>query len=144
MAQATIINKFGRIAGWNSLTIRFLNRNIEAVTELEYDDDQVMDNEHGAGKYPLGQSEGNYNAKAAVTLYAEELNSLVASLPPGTRIQDIPAFEIIAQYEYNGFVMKDVIRNCRFKNNGRSPKQGEGKMLKKIEILTSHIDWNVK
>lgn len=144
MSQATIINKFGRIVGWNNLTARVLGRNLEGFTELEYTDDVKMDNEYGGGKYPIGQSEGNYEPKASVMLYSEELVSLQASLPAGSRIQDIPPFDFIVQYDRNGVIQKDVIRNCRFKNNGRSAKQNEGKIQTKIDLLCSHIDWNVK
>lgn len=140
--NATIINKFGRIVGWNNITARFLNRNLEGITELEYDDDLEMDNEHGAGRYPLGQSEGNYNAKCSVTLFSEEMMALQASIPPGMRIQDIPPFPVIVEYDWNGVIKKDVIQNCRFRNNGRSVKQGDGKIVHKLTILTSHIDWS--
>lgn len=141
--ETTIINKFGSITGWNHLTVRVLNRDLEAITELSYDDEQKMDNEYGAGKYPVGQSEGNYEAKASITLYSEEIVALQSSLPPGKRIQDIPAFPIVVQYERNGIITKDIIQNCRFKNNGKDLKQGDGKIVKQIDLLCSHIDWNV-
>lgn len=144
MATATIINKFGRIVGWNNISVRFLNRTLEGIVELEYDDEQDKDNEYGAGKYPMGQSEGNYKPKAAVSLYSEELQSLQSQLPEGIRIQDIPPFPIIVQYERNGVVSKDIIQNASFKNNGRSVKQADGKIVTKIDLLTSHIDWNAK
>ncbi len=140
--NVTIINKFGRIVGWNNLTVRVLNRNLEGITEITYDDNVDMDNEHGAGRYALGQSEGNYTAKATISLFSEELVALQASITPGLRIQDIPVFPIIVEYDRNGIIQKDVIQNCRFKNNGREVKQADGKIVTKIEILTSHIDWN--
>jgi len=145
MAQATIINKFGKITGWNAITTRMLGRDLEAIAELSYTDNQQMENEYGAGKYPIGQSEGNYAAKASISLYSEELKALQASLAgTGLRIQDIPAFPIVVQYEHNGFLYKDVIQNCRLMDNGREVKQGDGKIVHKIGVLTSHIDWNVK
>jgi hypothetical protein len=142
VAQATIINKFGSILGWNSITVNVLNRDLEGITDISYDDEQKMENEYGAGKYPIGQSEGNYEPKASMSLYSEELNALQSSLPAGKRIQDIPPFPIVVQYERNGVIIKDVLQNCRFKNNGREVKQADGKIVTKIDLLLSHIDWN--
>lgn len=141
--NVTIINKFGRIVGWNNVTVRMLNRNLEGITEVMYDDELEIDAERGGGKYPLGTSEKNYSAKCSITLFSEELVALQASLPKGTRIQDIPAFPIVVEYDRNGFIQTDVVQNCRCKTNGREVKQGDGKIVHKIDIYTSHIDWNV-
>jgi len=139
---ATIINKFGRIIGWNNITVRMLSRDVEGITEIEYDDTVTKENEYGAGGFPMGQSQGNYEPKASFTLYSEELQAIQNALPPGTRIQDIPPFPITVAYERNGVVNKDVIQNASFKTVGKAVKQGDGKITHKCELLTSHIDWN--
>jgi hypothetical protein len=139
--NATIINKFGRIVGWNNITARFLNRNLEGITELEYDDNVDMANEQGAGKYPIGQSEMNYTAKCSITLFSEEMDALQAIVPPGLRIQDIPPFPIVIEYDRNGVIKTDTVQNCKIMNVGRAVKQGDGKIVHKCNVLTSHIDW---
>lgn len=139
----TIINKFGRIIGWNNLTFNFFGRDVEAFVELEYDDEQEMDNEYGAGKYPIGQNEGNYKAKGSITLYSEEIVAIQSSLPVGLRIQDVPPSPMTAAYERNGVITKDVLQNVRIKTVGKAVKQGDGKITHKCELLISHIDWNV-
>lgn len=144
MAQATIINKFGRIAGWNSITARFFGRNLEAFNEIEYHDKQAMANEYGGGKYPIGQSEGNYETEnCSISFYMEELVALQESIPAGQRIQDAPVTDIIVQYDWNGKIVKDIWRNARPMNNGRAAKNSDGKIVTKIDFLVSHIDWNV-
>lgn len=142
MAQPRIKNKFGTLIGWNNITANALGRDIDGITEIEYEDEMEMNNEHGAGNYPVGQSMGNYTAKASMSMYVEETIGLQKSLPPGKRLQEIAPFDISVVYEYDGVVLKDVLRNCRFKSNGRSTKQGEGKMIHKYELLISHIDYN--
>lgn len=143
MARATIINKFGRLVGWSDVTVTVLGRDLEGVTSVSYSDSVEWTNEMGAGNYPIGEGKGNYEAEASITLYAEELNGLQAQLAPGSRIQDIAAFDITVQYEYESTLVTDVIRSCRFKTNGKEVSQGDGKILKEIELKTSHIDFNV-
>jgi len=36
-----------------------------------------------------------------------------------------------------------VLRNCRFKDNGREMKNGQGKTVRQFNLVLSHIDWNV-
>lgn len=141
--MARIKNRFGTLIGWNNITVHILGRDVDGITEVDYEDEMEMNNEHGGGEFPVGQSEGNYEAKVSMTLYAEEIIALQKSLPSGKRLQQIKPFDIPVVYEYDGEILKDVIRNCRIKNNGRSVKQGDGKIVQKLELLCSHIDWNV-
>jgi len=144
MPKATIINKFGRMQGWNALTVEIMGREVEGFTEIEYDDSVSKENAYGGGKYPVGRGEGNYEAKCAITLYKEEMDAIQKSLPPGSRFQDIPPFDITCEYEQGGGVLsKDRIRNFEFKNRGIPVKQGDGTIAFKFEGLVSHIEWGV-
>ena len=108
MAQrTTIINKFGKMAGWNSVTARALGRDIVGIKTIE------------------------------------ERLALQASLPSGTRIQDIAPFPIVVAYDYGGTVYKDIIQNCRITDNGVDVKQGDKTIATDHNLLTSHINWNV-
>jgi hypothetical protein len=140
---STLINKFGKLAGWNSVTTNFLGRDVEGITELEYDDEQELENQYGAGAYPVGRGEGNYAAKASITLYLEETNAIQRSLPPGMRLSQIAPFDIVVEYEYNGFKVKDRIHNCQFKGRGVAVKQNDKVIAYKHELVVSHISWNV-
>lgn len=139
-----LINKFGLMAGWNQVKVNLFGRDLEGITELEYDDEQEMENVYGGGPMPIGQSKGNYAAKASITLFIEERNALLDSMPPGTRLQDIGPFDIPVQYEYLTRIYKDVLRNCRIKNNGVAVKQNDKTIAFKHDLLISHIDWNVR
>lgn len=143
MADTTIINKFGKLIGWNEIKLNLLGRDVEGITEIEYDDELEIENIYGAGRMPIGEGEGNYNAKASITLMIEEQLGILESLPPGKRIQDIPAFPISVTYEVNGKVFKDRIKNVRIKNNGRAVKQNDKTIAFKYDLKVSHISWNV-
>lgn len=142
MPTPKIINKFGTLIGWNQVTPNVLGREVEGITEVEYGDEQDVAPAYGAGNYPIGEEVKNYKANASVTMYIEELIALQQQLPKGGRLSDL-VFDIPVQYEYNGSFYKDIIRNFRPTKNPRSIKQGDGKILSKIEGYTSHIDWNV-
>lgn len=142
MPAQRIINKFGKLTGWNAITVNILGRDLEGITELEYNDEQEIENAYGAGGYPVGETDGNYSATCSLTLFLEENKALLQSLPPGTRIQDIAPFDINVVYEVEGVIYKDIIRNCRFRNNGRSASQNDKTMTYQYDLKCSHIDWN--
>lgn len=141
---ATIINKFGTLQGWNSITANFLGRDLEGITALGYSDEVTKENAYGAGMFPVGRTEGNYAALANVTLLKEEVDALQASLPPGKRLQDIGPFPIIVVYQNKaGRVVKDIINNCEFTGHAVDVKQADGSIEKAFELVVSHIDWGL-
>lgn len=142
--MARIINKFGEVTGWNHITLNMLGRDVEGVNELEYNDDQEMENVYGAGAYPVGQGKGQYNATAGITLMIEEKRAIEASLPSGRRLQDVAPFDIKVSYDVDGTIYTDVIKNCRIKNNGVAVSQNDKTIATKHDLLCSHIEWNVK
>lgn len=144
MAETKIINKFGTMQGWNSITVNLLGRDLEGITELKYTDSETKENVYGAGKYPIGRSRGNYEAEAAVTLLKEEADALQASLSQGKRVQDIAPFDITVEYENkDGQIKKDRIRNCEFTNAGTEVAQSDGTIATEYTLLVSHIEYNI-
>jgi hypothetical protein len=144
MANATIINKFGKMKGWNSITVNLLGRDVEGITQIAYSDNVTKENVYGAGKMPIGRSQGNYEPEASFTLYKEEVDALRLALGPGRRIQDIEPFDIVVQYETpTGEIFKDIIRNAEFTNDGVEVEQGNGTITTQYTLIVSHIDWSV-
>lgn len=138
-----LINKFGYMAGWNNVTVNLLGRDLEGITELAYSDETEKENVYGAGGMPVGRGAGNYAAEASITLLREEVVALQKSLPPGSRLQDIAPFDIVVQYEYDGFIYTDRIRNAEFKGNGVEVKQNDKTISRKYDLIVSHIEYNV-
>lgn len=145
MAQATeIVNKFGTMTGWNSLTANMMFRDMEGITKISYDDNIKKENFYGKGRMPIGRTEGNYEAGCKIQLTKEEMDLLKKSLPRGTRIQDIAPFNITCSYERkDGTVTTDVINNCEFTDQAVEVAQGDGSIEYEYTLLPSHIDWDV-
>ena len=144
MANTTIINKHGKMTGWNNVTVNLLGRDLCGFTEISYSDEVKKENVYGAGAYPIGRSEGNYEAKASVTLKKEEIDALLQALPKGGYLHDIDPFDITVEYaDKNMKILKDRIRNCEFTGSGIETKNGEGSIEHKFDLLVSHIEWNV-
>lgn len=146
MGKPVIINKFGRMTGWNSITFNMLGRDVEGLLVIKYDDKVAKENAYGANGYPIGRGTGNYVPTTSVTLYKEEVDGISASLPRGSRIQDIPPFDITVEYEntaQGGIVQRDIIHNAEFTTRGIDVKQADGTISTEYPLIVSHIDWDV-
>ncbi|AFL98376.1 hypothetical protein [Ornithobacterium rhinotracheale] len=141
--MATVVNPFGKMQGWNKITINLLGRDVVGISELSYSDTTKKENAYGAGNMPVGRTEGNYEAKASITLYKEEVDAITKSLPSGKRLQDIEPFDIIVLYDKKGEIRKDRINYCEFTGNSVEVKQNDGSISVKCELIVSHIDWNI-
>lgn len=144
--DTVIVNSFGKLTGWNSVTLRLFGRDVVGIRRIQYSDEQQIENAYGAGKMPVGEEEGNYSATAAIDLLNEEVFAIQNALPAGMRMQDIPNFDIVVSYEYGatGALRRtDIIHNCRFTNNGLEVNQGDGSIVRSFTLKVSHISHNV-
>lgn len=131
------------MAGWNSVILNIFGRDVEGISEVSYDDTIDKELIYGAGKMPIGVGEGDYKAKFGLKLYQEEVIAIMDSLPPGVRLQDIIGTDVIVQYTYNNRIYKDIIRNVEFTKVGRAVKKGDKTVEQTVEVICTHIDWNV-
>lgn len=138
-----LINKFGKLAGWNSITTTMLGRDLVGATELAYDDTLEKENVYGSGGMPVGRGEGNYAAKLSITFLKEELDALQVSLGPGGRLTDIAPFDVTVQYEYLGKLYKDRIHNVEFTGRSVEVKQNDKSIATKCDMIVSHVSWNI-
>lgn len=138
-----IENKFGKLVGWNRITVNILGRDLEGIARIAYGDSTVKTNAYGAGKYPVGREEGNYECKELVLgLFEEEVRGILLSIP-GKRITDIEMFDTVVEYELpNGVILRDRIMNCEFTDNSKDVKQGDGKIVTEYKLIASHVNWN--
>jgi len=142
MPRPTIINKFGTLIGWNNVTVNLFGRELEGITAVSYSDEQEMNVAYGRGAYPQGVEVKNYSAEASITLRIEEVIAIQQSIGRTARFQEIKPFDVVVSYEYNSQVYSDVLRNCRFKTNGKEVAQGDGSIATEFELLLTHIDYN--
>lgn len=131
------------MVGWNRVTLRLFGRDVVGIRKIMYKDEEEIESEYGAGKYPVGESEGNYKAEAEIELTLEEVIALQDALPRGKRLQDIDAFSITVAYEYQNRVRTDVLKNCRFMGRSIDTKQGDKTIAASYKMKISHINWNI-
>ena len=133
----------GQQHSWSSIEVRMLDNIVTGITSVNYDDSVMKENHYGAGDFPVHRGRGKYEAKASITLYNYEVEAIIAALPRGRRLQDVPAFDIVVSYlDDSNDIITHVIRNCEFNTNSRGINQGDTKIEVSFDLICSHIEWN--
>lgn len=131
----------GTAYAWSQVELRIFNIPVAGVVDIKYDDVQAMEDNKGAGEFPVSRGYGNIEAKASVTLEMAEVEALQA-VAPGGRINKIPEFPIVVSYLPEGGVIRThTLNNCRFKGNKREIKSGDLTVNVELELIVSHINW---
>lgn len=137
-----IPNINGEMFGWADVKCSIGGNVLTGINAIEYDDKQEIKENYGMGRKPIGYGKGRISFTGKITLYQEEVIALQKAAPNG-RLQDLPAFDIVVSYlPENGIITTDVLKNCKFKENKRSLKDGDTASLVDCELLVMDIKYN--
>lgn len=140
LRQVPLIN--GVEPSWANLVVNIAGFPENSITAIDYEDDQVVENIYGGGQSPISRGYGNITPKASITL----LRSAVEAIRPASdtrRLQDIAPFDIVVCFvPMNGTTLiTHRLRNCQFKKDSLSIKQGDTKNETVLDMEISHVEW---
>jgi hypothetical protein len=131
----------GKSYEWADITVNVLGVPVLGITAIEYAETQAMENIYGAGQYPVSRGYGKVEPTAKLTMYMEEVESIMAAAPQG-RLNQIPEFDIVVSFvDANLVTRSHKLRNCRFMNNARSSSQGDTSIAVELDLILSHVEW---
>lgn len=139
----TILNKFGRVSGWNQTQFGLWGRTIEGIKELSYDDNVEMESILGAGGMPIGFGDGNYKAQCGIMLLWEEWQGILESLPAGKRVHEMST-DLNVLTLRGDKVVKDIIHSFTLLGGNVKKTQGDKAIWCQVPAFCSHITWNAK
>ncbi|MDR1371827.1 MAG: hypothetical protein LBJ17_01680 [Dysgonamonadaceae bacterium] len=132
----------GYTYGWADIVVNIAGIPVTGITAIEYEDDQEMQDNYGAGRYPVSRSKGIIKCKGKITLYPEEVIAITGKAMNG-RLQDIGPFSVVVSYIPDGVfkVTTDKLYNCQFTKNSRAWAQGDMSKPVELDLMISHIEW---
>lgn len=134
----------GEIYSWSNVRINLLGRNVVGLKGIDYGDSVEVKGVKGRGMKDIGVVIGNYQATGKIMLEMSEVEALNLSMPLGTSIYDIPAFDVPVCYKNNDSrLVTHILKNCRFTAQSRSGKAGEVKEFEvELPLYIGEINWN--
>lgn len=133
----------GTMYSWADVQVMIANAlPLTGIKSIDYEEDTAMQNNYGAGGFPVGQGTGNTKYTGSIELYKEEIAQLQLIAPFG-KLQLIPAFTIKVVYGASDSALQiDSLLNVRFMKNAQNTKSGDMEMVTKIPLLIGSIAWN--
>ena len=126
---------------WGDIVCAINGNPVVGITGIQYEDDQEVQNNYGAGRNPISRSKGRITPSAKITIYVSEVLAIQSQALNG-RLQDIAPFDITVSYiPEDGKIHTDKIRNCQFKKNSRDWKEGDMNHEVELDLIPSHIEW---
>lgn len=135
---APLIN--GREYSWADVSFNVGGVPVIGVTKINYDEEQVKSDNWGAGSNPVSRGYGNRKAGASVTMYASEVEALMAKAPNGNLL-DYGTFDVVVQYMVGAILITHILKNVEFTKNERNLSQGDTKLEVNLPLIVSHIIW---
>ncbi|MDR3046127.1 MAG: hypothetical protein LBU51_00750 [Bacteroidales bacterium] len=125
---------------WSDIKTRIAGQLVIGITGLDYGQTRQVDNIYGMGSNPVARGYGRNEATAKLTLLKDEVVALERAAE-GHDITNIPPFDITVSYVplNQSKIKTDIIKNCQFKGNSASWKEGDSSNAVELELLPSHI-----
>jgi hypothetical protein len=133
----------GKAYEWNDIECVILGTPVTTISKIDYSQKQEMTEEFGAGPLPVAFGYGKRISTCKITMLMNEIEAIQNIVASGI-LQDIPLFDIIVSYtDMTSRVpsVRHIIRNCRFKDNGRSVGTGDQSIKIELELSVSHIQY---
>lgn len=136
-----IPNINGRSYDWASLRAQMLGQTIIGITALSYGMKQEKVNNYGAGVNPVSRGYGKREPEASITLEMKEVERIMAALPPGGSLVDIPPFPIVSSFvNSSNQLVTHTLHNCEFTGQKRELKTGDTSIEVELPLILSHIE----
>ena len=131
----------GKQYEYADITMIVLGTPILGVTNIEYGEEDNIENVYATGRYPIGRGYGQITPMAKVTILMNEVMNIVSQSHNG-RLQDIPEFDIVVSFtDVNLIPVVHKIKNCRFKTNKLSTATGDTSIPMEMDLVPSHIEY---
>ncbi|MEZ5017342.1 MAG: hypothetical protein R2800_09845 [Flavipsychrobacter sp.] len=131
---------------WSTVNVMLLNRIVEGISAVDYDDNVDKVTHKGRGKFGVSRGRGNYEASGSITLSMKEVVAIQRALPKGRRMQDIAPFPIIISYlpdDGSNVIVTDRMNDCEFTNVSRKTKVGDTQFESEFVLEVGSIDWDI-
>lgn len=131
---------------WRDITVSFLGRTIEGITDITYEKEEEKKAIYGRGGKIQGIQRGNEKCTAEITLRQSEVEALIRaaqSSNPKATLLDIEV-DIDVHYILLGSaeIVKDRIVAAQFTKLPKSMKQGDTEMTVKLPMVCEDIIYN--
>ena len=124
---------------WSNVKLNLFGTPVVGVVSIEYDVTQDKKNNYGVGVEPVSRGYGNKEYKGSIEIYRDEWQKIIAA-SPSKDPTSVKPFDI--QVLFGGSSVQfsqDNLLACEFLNDPFSAKQGDSKLMAKIDLIIGQV-----
>lgn len=138
MPVTSLIN--GVNYSWSNVKLNLFGVPVVGVTEINYGRKQKKENNYGSDVNPISRGYGNIENEGSITLYLDEWNRIIQAATDKDPLGIAP-FDIQVLFGGTSVNFKqDNLRGCEFLNDPFEAKQGDSKLMVKIDLVIGLIE----
>lgn len=140
MPSTPLIN--GVNYSWSNVKFNLFGVPVVGITDISYSAKQKKENNYGAGVDPVSRGYGNREYEGSITLYRDEWQRIIDAAANKDALGIAP-FDIQVLFGGSSVSFKqDTLRSCEFLNDPFEAKQGDTKLMVKIDLIIGLIEHN--
>lgn len=128
----------GRAFDFAQIVATILDVPITSISAVTYVEEQEKENNFGAGSRPVSRGHGAINANASVDISMNDIEALRDAAPDGSLLK-IPSFDIVVTFLNEQRVIKHVVKNCEFLDDGVETAQDDKDVKRTFALVASHV-----
>lgn len=125
---------------WRDVKVRMLNRTVQGITAISYEQAQEKADNPGQGHYATSRGYGQKTANGSITLDLKEWAALIKAVAPGKDLTDIAWFPIIVTFVNSAGEMEvHRLEKCEFLKQGIDQSTGKTRTETTIPLIIGRI-----
>lgn len=137
MPRTPLIN--GVNYSWSNVKFNLFGVPVIGIVAIDYETTQKKDNNYGQGTEPVSRGYGNKEYKGSIEIYRDEWQRIIDASPDRDPLAIAP-FDIQVLFGGSSVNFKqDTLRSCEFLNDPFTAKQGDSKLMAKIDLVIGLI-----
>lgn len=129
---------------WMDISIQMKDKKITGARSLSYESRRESKNIYALGGEPIAYGNAKKEYKAKIGLLQSEIEILQKSLKKGKGLCDMPPFEVVVVYAYEGgATVTDILKHCRILSVKKEMKVDDEFMEVELPLAVGQIQYNV-
>lgn len=135
--QVSRIN--GRSYDWVGIDFKILGVVVEGITDINYGTTQAKNHNRGRGVLPTSISYGPKEFSGSFTIEKKEYARMIATLPVGQDLTDLPPFEVAVSYSDGTKTITDKLLQCVITETSANNSSGNTALYVTVPFLPANI-----
>jgi len=124
---------------FSTTSLILFGREVEGIQEFNYTRRRGKNNIIGRGGKVVARTRGNYEYEGSISIHAKEYRAILASIPEGMSLVDLPPFNLPITFDNGERVYTDMLEYVEFTEEPMTTSAGDENILYVLPLIIGEI-----